>query len=383
MPNIFTMIFGFMLGLALRNRKRAGEGQQTGLLKPGKRPALRPEDRTKLVESLIYAWPNPSSLTLDFSQLETAPYRAYVPARIVIAFLSWRGASDRITSWPAMKAVDALIRQVVSVTEPACHYDKSDIPDWMTPLNDDELRSINKMWMASIWAKTGDTGSLTYDDIAEDIEDYRAFGAYALAVADHHKQEKARQAAHAKAAAKRREAALTQDPLADGWFAFLASLDGPDIPLWHDIATDFDELYGDRLNAVYWILEQPECDRATAWEFVVEAILNEFLLSELMEDNRNPDLAVSRRGLFEAVLHRWSEGFYRYHSLRIGERPAYYLETLQSEADRQTAAAVQPPIRLPDGFTTHLGPPTDDLTRSCSHGYTYSATDGLEKLENL
>ncbi|KQB97860.1 hypothetical protein AL073_02740 [Loktanella sp. 1ANDIMAR09] len=259
-----------------------------------------------------------------------------------------------------MKAMNALVRQVVSNTNQSCRYDAAVIPDWMTPPNDDELRSINKMWMASVWAKRGDYGSFTYASIAQDIEDHKAFGAYAMDLVERHNKEKAQNAARQKAAAERPQTQPVEQSrgaLTDGWFPFLVSLEGPDIPLWHQIATDFDDLYGDRLNAAYWILEQPECDRATAWEFVVEAILNEVLLAELKEDTKNPNLPVSRRSLFEAVLRRWSEGFYRYHSIRIGEVPARYLDGLQSDVDRQTAVAGQPPINLPEGFTTHPGPP--------------------------
>lgn len=56
--------------------------------------------------------------------------------------------------------------------------------------------------------------------------------------------------------------------LKDGWIAFLKGLDGQEVLLWHDVATDFHGMDDDRLKAGFWITEQPGCDRATASDFI-------------------------------------------------------------------------------------------------------------------
>ncbi len=42
----------------------------------------------------------------------------------------------------------------------------------------------------------------------------------------------------------------------------------PDPWLWHVVATDQHELNADRAACIFWILDQPECDRATVAEFI-------------------------------------------------------------------------------------------------------------------
>ncbi|KQB97861.1 hypothetical protein AL073_02745 [Loktanella sp. 1ANDIMAR09] len=76
MPRLITMIFGFMVGLALLKKKHGhSDRKQSGLLKPETRPALSPEERTKMVESLIFSWPSAhsTSATLYFAQVEDLP----------------------------------------------------------------------------------------------------------------------------------------------------------------------------------------------------------------------------------------------------------------------------------------------------------------------
>ncbi|MBS8226589.1 hypothetical protein [Vannielia litorea] len=90
--------------------------------------------------------------------------------------------------------------------------------------------------------------------------------------------------------------------IAEGWVPFLQSM-SPDIHLWNDVATDFDQFYGDRLDAAFWILEQPACDKATAWQFIAGAVCRDVLV----QDGRwGYEKAVMR---WNAAVTRWNVGF--------------------------------------------------------------------------
>ena len=93
--------------------------------------------------------------------------------------------------------------------------------------------------------------------------------------------------------------------LKDGWIPFLRSLPHPDPILWHGVATDFHEIeHGGRLEAAFWILEQPECDRATASDFIRGFVANE--LFELAVRSGN----AARVKTFQEVIHRYNSRFY-------------------------------------------------------------------------
>lgn len=93
--------------------------------------------------------------------------------------------------------------------------------------------------------------------------------------------------------------------LKDGWIAFLQSLPHPDPYLWHGVATDFHEInHRGRLDAAFWILEQPECDRATASDFI-----RGFVATELFEIAAKSNDA-PRLTKFHEVIKRYNSGYY-------------------------------------------------------------------------
>ena len=169
--------------------------------------------------------------------------------------------------------------------------------------------------------------------------------------------------------------------LKEGWLPFLSKLDGPDILLWHQIATDFNDMAGDRLHAAYWILEQPDCDRATARDFIIGMIVYDALSYDIARDRKEPSLQVPKRAQFEAVLKRWEDGFYPHHSIASKDHSSQVIQTLQEDADTITTRLKAARLVLPAGLDISLQNPTDDFSRSQSHGLTYSYDEGLQLIE--
>ncbi|MEM8979004.1 MAG: hypothetical protein AAGD04_05935 [Pseudomonadota bacterium] len=121
--------------------------------------------------------------------------------------------------------------------------------------------------------------------------------------------------------------------LKEGWIAFLKTLPGPDIHLWHGIATDFHNMSDDRLDAAFWIVEQQACDRTTASEFIM-GFLQAYLdlgASDPKGENRTraPDPQLRR---FLPVVRRYNDGFYKAQSLPANLHAVVLLT--DAEADR-------------------------------------------------
>ncbi len=109
------------------------------------------------------------------------------------------------------------------------------------------------------------------------------------------------------------------DLLKEGWVEFLVRQADFDPAFWHSIATGFDELdEGDRLEAAFWILQQADCDRATASDFIRGFAAYGYL--EFYAEAR--DWPVLDR--YRILIDRYNAGFYRWHGLRAdvaGIRP--------------------------------------------------------------
>jgi hypothetical protein len=98
--------------------------------------------------------------------------------------------------------------------------------------------------------------------------------------------------------------------LKDGWIAFLRHLPAPDPVLWHGIATDFHAIEArGRLEAAFWILAQPECDRATASDFI-----RGFVAVELLERTARAG-DTQRLAAFHDVITRYNSAFYRWFGI--------------------------------------------------------------------
>ncbi|MGI9394391.1 MAG: hypothetical protein ACR2OY_07075, partial [Boseongicola sp.] len=103
--------------------------------------------------------------------------------------------------------------------------------------------------------------------------------------------------------------------LLNGWVRFLQSLPGNDIALWHSIATTFRGIDDrDRLDAAFWVLEQPDCDQATASDFI-RGVVGLNLLGTLAKGSERTGIT-RYVDSYCAVIERYNSGFYFRHAIK-------------------------------------------------------------------
>lgn len=170
--------------------------------------------------------------------------------------------------------------------------------------------------------------------------------------------------------------------LKDGWIAFLRSLPAPDPLLWHGVATDFHGIEArGRLEAAFWILEQPDCDRATASDFIRGFVANELL--ETAARVGNTDLLKA----FQDVIDRYNAGFY----VRFGIVPdaggiGPIAETITGPFDDKAVASMMDriardtgiaPLRKPIGLLGRDAKPNEPMPVSTRSPYDFWDDAGL------
>lgn len=171
--------------------------------------------------------------------------------------------------------------------------------------------------------------------------------------------------------------------LKEGWVAFLQSLDGPDVDLWHSVATDMHGLFGDRLDAAFWIMEQPECDQTTVWSFLMGILGYEVLHSEMrISDDRAYKAKHVLVPKLDQTIARWNSGFYAFHGVTYDDNIAYneFIDASDEANDRID--------ELNERFGLSISPlerldfDKDNLTHDLSHSYpspfSFTDNEGLE-----
>ncbi len=168
--------------------------------------------------------------------------------------------------------------------------------------------------------------------------------------------------------------------LLNGWVRFLQSLPGDDIALWHSIATNFRGIgERDRLDAAFWILEQPECDQATASEFI-RGVAGLNLVGKLAKRGQRTG-AWRYVDAYCAVIKRYNSGFYFRHSIKVGGIQGLEMDFGLCELEDRLAAiakaAGQPLFPVPDGLLPQGAPPSDPMPDGYSSPYDFDADAGL------
>ena len=160
-----------------------------------------------------------------------------------------------------------------------------------------------------------------------------------------------------------------------GWIPFLKLLDPPDIKLWHNVVNTFHDLYGHQLEAAYWILAQPQCDKATVYGFFTGYIGYgdlRILLKDAAREGRS--LIGAAKPLVE-VVNRWNTGFYRWHSLSYDEdeTPNENLEDGAALNETLASLSAEFGVYLPLISDIEFDPkaPIDDMSRSADSRFEY------------
>ena len=240
-------------------------------------------------------------------------------------------------------------------------------------LSDDEVRSLYRLYLYS--DPSGEDRSNPPFKYLRDIQDRLPF-------------EKLRQRVDAWYAARAAEKAAYETwleeigggsmnhLLASGWRAFLTSQPAADADLWHAIAANMDGLDDlARLRAAFWILSKPQCDKATASDFI-----RGFVYTKLLDN------AVKRRdadtvSAFARVVRRYNSGFYKLHSIRSGR----YIRTIEGYGDAEIARDLSrmehkrklPALPRPEGLLDRTAPPPDKGKRDYTSALAYTPDKGL------
>lgn len=162
--------------------------------------------------------------------------------------------------------------------------------------------------------------------------------------------------------------------LNDGWIPFLESLPGPDINLWHGVATDFHDLYGDRLDAAFWIVQQDVCDKATVSDFI-----SGYLYFHLSADYSDITVRDERLELFLSVIDAYNAGMYKAHSITAGTFVGVDLDDIAAAEILTKYEGAQGLTNLPrpKGLMNGTIPPRDSNARSYASPYAFWDDAGL------
>ncbi|QMU58365.1 MAG: hypothetical protein GKR98_09265 [Boseongicola sp.] len=168
--------------------------------------------------------------------------------------------------------------------------------------------------------------------------------------------------------------------LLNGWVRFLESLPGNDPELWHSIATEFRGIGDrDRLAAAFWILRHPECDRATASDFI-RGVLSFNLLERLAQKAARTDDWRHIESFYD-VINRYNQGFYKRHSLTTGQAtdqpPDLGLKEMGRIASKVTNSTGLPKIPKPVGLIPPNSAPPDPLPEGYKAPYGFAPDSGL------
>jgi hypothetical protein len=167
----------------------------------------------------------------------------------------------------------------------------------------------------------------------------------------------------------------------DGWIPFLESFEKPDIHLWNNIATDFHELYGDRLDASFWIAAQPECDRATVWSFISGIIGYGDLKLKLRRAEQAGQSTSKVAEEFALIINRWNTGFHKWHSISYNPEflPNEHISDGQSLNEKLAQLEVAFKVVFPRILDFDFDPsdPVDSLSRSVSSPFDFWDGTGL------
>ena len=161
-----------------------------------------------------------------------------------------------------------------------------------------------------------------------------------------------------------------------GWRTFLTAQPAADAELWHSIAANTDGIEENgRLKAAFWILARPQCDKATASDFI-----RDFVYA------RHLDNAVKRRdaetvAAFARVVRRYNSDFYRLHSIKSGQ----FARAIEGYGDAEVARDLTrmenrrklPALPRPVGLLDTTGPAPDKGKREYTSALAFTPEKGL------
>ncbi|MXQ09484.1 hypothetical protein GQ651_16685 [Alphaproteobacteria bacterium GH1-50] len=246
-----------------------------------------------------------------------------------------------------------------------------DAPD--RALSDDEVRSIYALYMYA--DPSGDDRQKPRAKYLRDIEDRTRFTGLREKVDAWYAARAAERAAY-EAWLKEIGGGSMNHLLANGWGPFLKGQPDADAELWHAIAANPDGIErGGRLKAAFWILAQPQCDKATASDFIRGFVYHKRLDHAVAE--RDGDTVAA----FVRVVRRYNSDFYALHSIASGR----FLRSIEGYGDREVIRDIEriekrrnlPKLPRPKGLLARTGPAPDQGARRYTSAFAFSPDKGL------
>lgn len=269
---------------------------------------------------------------------------------------------------------DALLMDAVTTMR-----DSWNLPDDPDPAKgQDELRSTYNLIM---FARTIDgTDADLQSRFLEDVADRAAFLGLRDRVLAARATARAEKAAYDAWRVRHRGLIDAGYKLADGWLPFVQAMPGKDFVLWHNRIADFHEIEGhDVLDGVFWMLAQPECDRATAAEFIRGFAHWHVLRSAADNVARGGDPWILDG--YRAVIERWNAGFYRHATITPApdhhNAPQFTQEMLLAKLAEASQVSGIPPFPEPVGVSDQTPRPAVPRQTRWRSDYDYVPGDGL------
>lgn len=351
-----------------------------GLLNRHKRPPLLVVDKRQMLETLFYGFYREAYPFADRFDADRMPPGLQVCYRMAELLYWWRGLDRGVPGLIKMRRLLDLLQMEAAEISPFIDRPTEEIV--LERLKDDELRSLYCLYMYVLWGDALNRGdSARREQWLRDVEVTAPFIILDLSIRKF-AEANVRRAVQNQEWVNSTVAVQAQTVVeVDSWIDFLKAMNPPDIYLWHQIATAFQDLRGDMLQAVFWILRQPACDRATAHDFIAGFVSWDILHREIAV--RRGEERLSLWNDFCAVIERWNNGFYQFHSISSVLGPVDGYHGMRAADIGRVLSIIEVTFGLPcaprpELFDENFRQPRDAGTRSKRSKYVYDSIDGLK-----
>lgn len=351
-----------------------------GLLNRQKRPPLSILEKRHMIETLFYGFYREAYPFADRFDSDRMPPGLQVCYRMAELLYWWRGLDRSLPGLVKMRHLLSLLQAEAAEISPFIDRPVQEIT--LDHLKDDELRSLYCLYMYVLWGDALNRGeSARREQWLLDVEVTAPFIILDLSIrkfaeANVRRAVPNQEWAHSTVSVQTRSVVEV-----DSWIELLKATDPPDIYLWHQIATAFQDLRGDLLDAVFWLLRQAPCDRATAHDFIAGFVSWDILHREIAVRRGEERLALWSE--FCAVIERWNNGFYQFHSIPSVLGPVDGYHGMQAADVGRVLSIIEvtfglPAAPRPELFDENLRQPKDGGARAQRSKYFYDSIDGLQ-----
>ena len=351
-----------------------------GLLSRQKRAPLSVLEKRQMLETLFYGFYREAYPFADRFDSDRMLPGLQVCYRMAELLYWWRGLDRSVAGLVKMRHLLSLLQAEASEISPFIDRPAQEIT--LEHLKDDELRSLYSLYMYVLWGDALNRGeSARREQWLREVEVTAPFIILDLSIRKFAEANVRRAVPNQEWANSTVSVQSRSVVEVDSWIEFLKVMDPPDIYLWHQIAAAFQDLRGDLLDAVFWILRQAPFDRATAHDFIAGFVSWDILHREIAV--RRGEERLSLWNEFCAVIERWNNGFYQFHSIPSVLGPVDGYHGMQAADVGRVLSIIEVTFGLPNAprpelFDENFRHPKDGGSRAQRSKYFYDSIDGLQ-----